>query len=329
MKVLHAPAVIANQSVILTKALRELGIEATSLQYYNPPRKYSADININIGRRRNLIKWFFIQLQNFPRLFNNYDIYHFHYARTLLPFFIDLPILKILGKKIIFEYHGADIKPPFSYVISFNVFMKLYVSIHQHIIKIVSKLFVDAEIVTTPDLLKSAPSAQFIPVAVDETNDLKSRLQKKDKIVIVHAPTNRIKKGTSYIIDAVEKLKKEGFDIEFDLVEDLSEKEAKKRYERADIAIDQILIGWYGLFSVEMMSLGKPVVCYVRKDLKKYAPNLPIVSSDKDTLATNLKILTKDKKLREKLGEEGKKFVAENHDSIKIAKKLIELYKSL
>ena len=77
------------------------------------------------------------------------------------------------------------------------------------------------------------------------------------------------------------------------------------------------------------MSLGKPVVCYVRKDLKKYAPNLQIVSSDKDTLATNLKILTKDKKLRDKLGEEGKKFVSENHDSIKIAKKLIELYKSL
>ena len=127
----------------------------------------------------------------------------------------------------------------------------------------------------------------------------------------------------------MEKLKKEGFDIEFDLVEGLSKEEAKKRYERADIAIDQILIGWYGLFSVEMMSLGKPVVCYVRKDLKKYAPNLPIVSSDKDTLATNLKILTKDKKLREKLGEEGKKFVFENHDSIKIAKKLIELYKSL
>ena len=177
--------------------------------------------------------------------------------------------------------------------------------------------------------LDYATGAVFITVELQRNPSHNILKEKNEKVVIVHAPTNRVKKGTSYIIEQVEKLQNNDINIKFVLVEGLSEEKAKQRYERADISIDQILIGWYGLFSVEMMSLGKPVVWYVRKDLKKYAPNLPIVSSDKDILATNLKILTKDKKLREKLGEEGKKFVSENHGSIRIAKKLIELYKSL
>ena len=154
MKVLHAPVVIANQSVILTKALRNIGVEAISLQYYKSPLKYSADININVGRKRNFIKWFFVQLVNFPRFYNSYDIYHFHYGETLLPFFLDLPILRILGKKIVFEYHGADIKPPLSYKVPFSFLTKIYLSINQQMIKIVAKLFANAEIVTTPDLLR-------------------------------------------------------------------------------------------------------------------------------------------------------------------------------
>jgi len=329
MKVLHASVVIANQSVILTKALRELDIKATSLQYYNPPRKYSADININIGRRRNLIKWFFIQLLNFPRFFNNYDIYHFHYARTLLPFFVDLPILKILGKKIVFEYHGYDIRSPFGSQAGLSLFVKIGLSINQQLIKVVSKLFVDAEVVTTPDLLKFAPSANYLPVAFEQTKNLNTKNQETGKLVIVHAPTNRIIKGTSYIIDAVKKLKREGFDIELDLVEGLSKEEAKNRYERADVAVDQILIGWYGLFAVEVMSLGKPVVCYIRKDLEKVAPDLPIVNSNINFLVEDIEKIIKDESLRKKLGDEGKTFVSENHDSIKIAKRLVRLYRSL
>lgn len=244
MKVLHAPVVIANQSVILAKALRNLGVEAISLQYYKPPLKYTADININVGRKRNFIKWFFTQLVNFSRFYNSYDIYHFHYGETLLPFFLDLPILKIFGKKIVFEYHGADIKPPFSYKVPFNFLTKIYLSVNQQMIKIMAKLFANAEIVTTPDLLDNAPGAVFIPVALQDSLSHNIPKEKNEKVVIVHAPTNRVKKGTSYIIEQIEKLQNRGFNIEFSLVEGLSEEKAKQRYERADIAIDQILIGW-------------------------------------------------------------------------------------
>lgn len=78
-----------------------------------------------------------------------------------------------------------------------------------------------------------------------------------------------------------------------------------------------------------MMSLGKPVICYIRKDLKKHALDLPIVNSDKKSLALHLEILLKDKKMRIRLGEAGKNYVSKKHDSIKIAERLVKLYKSL
>jgi len=40
--------------------------------------------------------------------------------------------------------------------------------------------------------------------------------------------------------------------------------------ETADLLVDQLLTGWYGAVAVEMMALGKPVVCYLREDDLKF-----------------------------------------------------------
>ena len=333
MKVLHAPRVIANQSVILAEALRKQRIEATSLQYRSLDRdRYSADINIDIRVRKwyQLLKPFFVRLRNFPR-FLNFEIYHFHYGRTLIFGFLDLPILKLLGKKVVFEYHGSDIRNPFGFANSISFTKKIGLLVKQASLKIVSRLFVDAEVVTTPDLLEYAPSANFIPVAVED-HWLSSQFRipgKNGKILIVHAPTDRAVKGSDYVVSAVNQLQKEGLPVELDLVEGVLPEEVRKRFEKADIAVDQLLIGWYGLFAVEMMALGKPVVCYIRDDLKKYASDLPIVPANTETLVEVLRKLVQDVKMRKTLGRRGLQFVREFHGSDVVAMRFIELYKKL
>ena len=47
--------------------------------------------------------WFLVALAK-------YDIFHFYYGHTLLPFSIDLPILRLFKKKIIMNYVGSDIR---------------------------------------------------------------------------------------------------------------------------------------------------------------------------------------------------------------------------
>jgi glycosyltransferase involved in cell wall biosynthesis len=121
-----------------------------------------------------------------------------------------------------------------------------------------------------PDLLRFLPErAIFIPYVVAGWDRIHSLPYSPPTgtIKIVHAPTNRIAKGTEIIISTINRLQKEYKDrIELVLVENRSYDEALGIYKSADLVIDQILIGWYGSFAVEMMKLGKPVISFIREE---------------------------------------------------------------
>lgn len=152
---------------------------------------------------------------------------------------------------------------------------------------------------------------------------------RKKKLVIIHAPTNDWVKGTDVILDAIAKLKSK-YDFEVKLVNNMQHKDAITIYKTADIVIDQILIGAHGVFALEAMALGKPVVCYIREDLRSSHPEeLPIVSANPDDIYEQLKVLVENPELRRELGLRGREYVVKHHDSIKIAQQLIELYESL
>ena len=86
------------------------------------------------------------------------------------------------------------------------------------------------------------------------------------------------------MLDAIARLQAEGSALELLLVEKLSHAEARRVYERADLLVDQLLAGWYGGLAVELMALGKPVVCYIRESDLKFIPpqmqqDLPIINA--------------------------------------------------
>lgn len=74
--------------------------------------------------------------------------------------------------------------------------------------------------------------------------------------------SNKAKKGTEYIIKAVNELKNEGYKVNLILIENMPHKKVIEYYKNSDIVIDQLLIGWYGMVSIEGMALGKPVCIY-------------------------------------------------------------------
>lgn len=182
--------------------------------------------------------------------------------------------------------------------------------------------------VTTPDLLEFVPDARYIPVAVDldRFHPISGSPPGKRKIRVVHAPTRRDLKGTRYIISAVENLRARDVPIELKLVEGQTRLDAIELYHQADIAIDQLLIGWYGLFAVEAMAMGKPVIAYIRDDLRKYAPDLPIISATPATIETILENLVDDVSLQQSLGQAGREFVKQIHEPRRIATLVTEFY---
>lgn len=119
------------------------------------------------------------------------------------------------------------------------------------------------------------PWADFLPYAHVDLNDWKPCEPQPDgtrPLRVVHAPSDPIVKGTRFVVDAVERLRSEGIGIELELVQGLSRTEARRAYESADLAIDQLLVGWYGGVAVEQMALARPVVCYVRDEDLRFVP---------------------------------------------------------
>lgn len=283
----------------------------------------------------------------------DHDIYHFKFGQSLLPWNLDLPFLSLLGKKMVMHFHGSDLRDMRRFKKDkFNALMvkKLGYSwlkeCYKHCRYLWVNLWTDKIVVSTPDLLEFAPEAEFIPEIAPQTrisagklSDVRYQLsdkksengqRKTQNLVIMHAPSHRGIKGTEFVVEAVEKLFEEGAEIELELVENVPADEIGNYYRRADIVVDQMLIGSYGVVAVEAMLAGKPVVCYIRKDLvKKYPEDLPVISANPDDIYDVLKVLVSHKDRLAKLGEKGQKFVNEFHNPQKIAEKWEKIYKAL
>ncbi|MEA2393142.1 MAG: hypothetical protein QOJ82_1033 [Solirubrobacteraceae bacterium] len=85
---------------------------------------------------------------------------------------------------------------------------------------------------------------------------------------IAHASNHRGAKGTEFIIDAVERLRDEGEDVELTLIEGMANDEALSVMAQADIYLDQ-LVAAYALAALEGMALGKVVISPI-EDLPMY-----------------------------------------------------------
>lgn len=135
-------------------------------------------------------------------------------------------------------------------------------------------------------------------------------------IRVVHASNHRHFKGSRFLLEAVEKLKQEGFAVELTLVERVPHEEAMKLYQQADIIADQFIIGTFGYFAIEGMGLGKPVLCYIRKQDYLLSPEeCPIVNCPATQIESVLRdLLAQPARIRD-LGLRGRKYV-EKHFSV-------------
>ena len=275
-----------------------------------------------------------------------------HYVQLLRKVYIklftlkDLFLLKLFNKKIIVSFQGDDIrqadyckknyKITFANDVSKNYYLKGSDDYKRWIVAQFEK-HADILYSLNPDLLNLLPArAKFLPYTNINPDSWKSldtnRNKKNNETTIVHAPTDRSVKGTKYIVDAIDKLKREGLKFNFILVENMTREKAKKIYMKSDILVDQLLAGWYGGLAVELMALGKPVIAYIRNEDLKFVPEqmrkeLPVINATPQTIYLVLKeyITTKKNKL-ESIGRRGRRYVKRWHNSYRIANQLIKEY---
>ena len=373
MKILHCPTTVGGNPQGLAAAEKELGHESVSLTSEQNIFQYPADIVVWNKNDSIFIKEYKRWKAVFYSLNNEFDVIHYNFGSSIAPrklrpnvtgfkkilkfiynntygtlfSYYDLKKAKQKGIVTAVTYQGSDARQGWycekHYKIHFchkhpDIYPPNSDKVKQEQIKQVDK-YADLIYSVNPDIMNVLPKrTKFIPYAsVDPRKWQPCPLpEKANKILhIVHAPSNREIKGTKYIINAFEQLKKNGIEFKYTLVENIPNHEARKIYEMADILIDQLLAGYYGGLAVELMALAKPVICYIRDEDMKYMPkdmvkDMPIINATPDTIYEVLKnYLTKDKDKLRDIGLASRQYAEKYHDPIKIAKQLIADYQEI
>jgi len=352
LSVLHSPVNIGNQPWVLSRYERSLGINSELVVNYNTWLNYKADVVLGeyaSNKWREIIKRGYFGLTAPFK----YDVFHYYFGRSLL-FWDDLPkwncfpyadmkIAKALGKKIFMTFQGCDVRLAGESDLrnKYTPCRQGYCSVYKTCIdsydakrkKMINEVtpYCDHVFYLNPELGHYVPNGIFMPYAsVDIGSIIPVSLPKKASLRIVHAPSDSSIKGTDQVLSALGKLK-DKYDFELILVQGKTHSEAIELYKSADIAIDQIYLGWYGSFAVEIMAMGKPVICYIREEDLGFIPanmrdELPILRVEADTLEKDLdKILQQCDQWIE-IGQRSRKYVEKWHDPARIAKVLVEAY---
>lgn len=335
MKVLHGMSEVAGQGIYTVQGLNYNNCDSSMVVWRKNPGGYDVDIDLKIGNNKIKYPVYGIKMGAFAmKAMMKYDVFHFHFGYSLIPFHFDLPFLKMLKKDYFAEFHGSELR------FLFNDIKYDYLADHwedenlkHRNRKDVRKLLGGAKGIILHDIeLKNhLPKETDIPVYIVplrvDINKFTPEypvVKEGKKPIIVHAPSKRSTKGTDRILEELEKI---DMDYELILVEGKTQSEAFELYKKADIIIDQISVGTYGVFAIEGMALGKPVITYIDDEMKKSFPDsLPIVSCDFDNFRETIEDLISDPQKCHDLGRRGREYVERYHDNKKVTKHLTEIY---
>ncbi|MBU1156091.1 MAG: glycosyltransferase [Proteobacteria bacterium] len=361
LKILHCPATVGGHPQQLAISERELGLDSHSATLEQNYLQYPVD-EVVFGRCKvlnELRRWRFV-----ARALRRYDVIHYNFGSSIMAGRVDerggvmehtarklynllygrhvelrdVAQAHKLGKVIAVTYQGDDARQGdfcrAHYPIHFaheleasGYYSRFFDQVKREKIAAFDR-HADLIYALNPDLLNVLPQrARFLPYANVDLRQWAPTPPESDLGMphVVHAPTHRKVKGSEYIVAALERLKAEGVPFKYTLVEGVPRARAREVYETADLAVDQILSGFYGGLAVELMALGKPVICYLRQEDLRFLPqemrqSLPIINAEPATIYEVLKtwLTTRKMELRAQ-GLLSRAYMERWHDPLKIA----------
>ena len=344
MKVIHLPVNISSQVSATVRALRSLGVEARGLvRTFSPIQDPAGIETMDWSRKLNQIArlWRGIRWRwKLLRAVAWADVVHWHWGDSTWKQ-VDLRLAAKLRKPRLVEFWGDDIREP-SLASRDNPFLaRMY---HQHPelanqrSRTVQQMFSGhgfACLIPGYELADYVDPDFFVgfyqtrPCVLLE--DLPATIPdpKPGRPVLVHAPSDKARKGTEAVLAAINKLQNT-HPFEFKLIHQMPRKEALATVAAADVFLDQFTIGAEGLAALEAMALGKPVVCFIKESLRcRYPAEFPVVMADQDGLADTLAELIENEPRRRELGLQGRKYVERYHDARSVGAELIEIYRDV
>jgi glycosyltransferase involved in cell wall biosynthesis len=369
LRILHAPENTGANPQSLAEAERELGLDSWCVAFHPGAFGYRSD-EVLWGDQPSLHVRELRRLRLLLRALRSFDVVHFNFGLTLMPPWVppaaaprdeenpwlrriwrsyarlveqrDLPLLKAARKGLVVTFQGddarqGDVSSRFEVNSVADAGYYSQASDEHKRLRIARfARWADRIYSLNPDLLHVLPErARFMPYANIDPREWRPVPSQNIVPLVVHAPTHRGVKGTAHVLETVARLRRNGIRFDFALVENMDRVEARRLYERADVLVDQLLVGWYGGVAVEAMALGKTVVAYIREEDLRFLPGamrdaLPVISATPASLEGVLeRLLTAPRETLAGMGARGRAYVERWHDPVRIADALRRDYEAI
>jgi glycosyltransferase involved in cell wall biosynthesis len=147
---------------------------------------------------------------------------------------------------------------------------------------------------------------------------------RSEPVVVLSAPNHRRINGTHHLEQAVGQLRDEGLKIDLRILERRPNVEIREALHAADIVADQFLDPGYGLFPIETMAAGKPMLTRMSPIPEvlwtEALRACPLVDTNPENLRDQLRRLVSDPQLRRDLGAAGREFAVKYHSHGAVAR---------
>ncbi len=320
MRVLHSPVNVAGGPGAISQGLRDLGVESTLLVFNERPFERGFDRNLNLrdtSRRSSVPFNLPKQLAAFAWALARFDVFHFHAGMTLVPQRLNLPALKAFRKGTVFQSWGSDLRGRSAEEVGY--------------LRSADAVVVGSYL--TRRLAPSGPWPEYdvVPPAIVLRDWEPAPKEPAEVLRVAHAPSKRAVKGTEAVIGAVEALRARGAPIDLDLIEGVPHREARRRYAAADVIVDQLRIGWYGMFAIESMALAKPVVVHLDEQAaaeteEAFGLALPLIRANEQSLEDVLAGLLDASETLPELGRRSRDYIERVHAHTAVARRVLEIY---
>lgn len=284
-----------------------------------------------------------------------YNIFIFGFGSSLLPYNLDLPILRFLKKRVISNIgHGSEARPPYlngkwttnrpidqrflKYLIRSSQKISRKVNFIQKYSNITvgapfsSSLFTNGLMIN-----RLALGRPVSPAAAPESSrelliDYNAEAPKECRPTrIIHCPSDRATKGTEEIIAAVNRLRNKGHSIDFRILEGVPNADVLAEISMCDFVIDQLYSDLpMPAISTEAAMYGKPSIVggYDLDALRDSVPDdmwPPVYISKPNNIESSIEDLIVNKKKREDIGKKLFEFVNSNWSAEFYAKRYMRL----
>lgn len=341
LRILHLPDVVGGHPAALSRGERELGYASETYSLVRSPYGYAADIFAKHQNGNRLVSWL-ERCINFLQLRGRYNVFHFNYGSSLLNsangrlLLADLPYYPANVKKVM-TFQGSDARDSYESVIDDSIESERRIAspyLAQELIRCdlaqrraIRKATIEKAakncsvlLALNPDLLQHLPAgtARFFPYAIAPLDRVEPDVGfSKRPLHFVHVSTNRILKGTG-LIEAVLMEARETLGITYSIVVKQPRDMALQEMKKADVFIDQMVLGWYGAAAVEAMYMGKPVIGYISDRQLSLAPSslaaeLPIINASHKQLYSAIAALVNNRDSLEERGHAARDFAVNMH----------------